>query len=76
MKAISQAAQSIMCGDAEIVIAGGMESMSNVPFYSENTRWGAKYGNVTLVDGLAKDGLTDVYGNYPMGNCADLCARE
>jgi acetyl-CoA C-acetyltransferase len=76
MKAISQAVQSILCGDAEIVIAGGMESMSNVPFYSENTRWGAKYGNVTLVDGLAKDGLTDVYGNYPMGNCADLCARE
>jgi acetyl-CoA C-acetyltransferase len=76
MKAISQAAQSIMLGDAEIVVAGGMESMSNVPFYSENTRWGAKYGNVTLVDGLAKDGLTDVYGKYPMGNCADICARE
>lgn len=76
MKAISQAAQSIMLGDAEIVIAGGMESMSNVPFYSENTRWGAKYGNVTMVDGLAKDGLTDVYGKYPMGNCAEICAKD
>src|SRR6476661_6045327 len=76
MKSISLGAQSILLGDNEIVVAGGMENMSSVPFYSENTRWGAKYGNVTLVDGLAKDGLTDVYGNYPMGNCADLCAKE
>lgn len=76
MKAVSLAAQSIMLGDNDIVVAGGMESMSQVPFYSENTRWGAKYGNVTLVDGLAKDGLTDVYGNVPMGNCAELCAKE
>lgn len=76
MKAISQAVQSILLGDAEIVVAGGMESMSNVPFYSENTRWGAKYGNITMIDGLAKDGLTDVYGAYPMGNCADICARD
>jgi acetyl-CoA C-acetyltransferase len=76
MKSISLAAQSIMLGDNDIVVAGGMENMSSVPFYSENTRWGAKYGNVTMVDGLAKDGLTDVYGNYPMGNCADLCASE
>lgn len=76
MKAISQAAQSIMLGDAEVMVAGGMESMSNVPFYAENLRWGNKYGNVSMIDGLAKDGLTDVYKNYAMGNAADLCATE
>lgn len=76
MKAIIQGAQSILLGDAEVVIAGGMESMSNVPFYSPNLRWGNKYGNTTLIDGLAKDGLTDVYHNYPMGNAAELCASE
>jgi acetyl-CoA C-acetyltransferase len=76
MKAIMQGAQAIMLGDADVVVAGGMESMSNVPFYNENIRWGNKYGNVTLIDGLAKDGLTDVYHNYPMGNAADLCAKE
>jgi acetyl-CoA C-acetyltransferase len=74
MKAIAQAAQSILLGDADIVVAGGMESMSNVPFYSENLRWGNKYGNVTMVDGLAKDGLTDVYDGKAMGNAAELCA--
>lgn len=76
MKAISLAAQSIALGDAEIVVAGGMESMSNVPFYSENIRWGNKYGNVQLVDGLAKDGLTDVYDGKAMGFAAELCAKE
>ncbi|MGC4038056.1 MAG: acetyl-CoA C-acyltransferase [Chitinophagaceae bacterium] len=76
MKAISQAAQSIALGDADIVIAGGMESMSNVPFYVENMRWGNKYGNSTLTDGLAKDGLTDVYDGKAMGNAAELCAKE
>lgn len=76
MKAIAQAAQSILLGDAEVVVAGGMESMSNVPFYSANMRWGNKYGNVTLVDGLAKDGLTDVYFNGAMGNFADATAKE
>jgi acetyl-CoA C-acetyltransferase len=74
MKSISLAAQSIMLGDAAIVIAGGMESMSNVPFYTENMRWGNKYGNVQLVDGLVKDGLTDVYDGKAMGNAAELCA--
>jgi acetyl-CoA C-acetyltransferase len=74
MKAISQAAQSIMLGDADIVVAGGMESMSNVPFYTDNMRWGNKYGNVTMIDGLAKDGLTDVYDGKAMGNAAELCA--
>ncbi|HRH51154.1 MAG TPA: acetyl-CoA C-acyltransferase [Panacibacter sp.] len=74
MKAISQAAQSIMLGDADIVVAGGMESMSNVPFYAENMRWGNKYGNTLFIDGLAKDGLTDVYDGKAMGNAAELCA--
>ena len=76
MKAVMQATQSIMLGDADIVVAGGMESMSKVPFYSHNMRWGNKYGNVTLEDGIVKDGLLDVYHNYPMGNAAELCASE
>ncbi|MNU30173.1 Acetyl-CoA acetyltransferase [compost metagenome] len=76
MKAITMAAQAIMLGDAEVVVAGGMESMSNVPFYSPNLRWGNKYGNATMVDGLAKDGLTDVYHNYAMGNAAENTAAE
>jgi acetyl-CoA C-acetyltransferase len=74
MKAIAQAAQSIMLGDADVVIAGGMESMSNVPFYADKMRWGNKYGNVNFIDGLAKDGLTDVYDGKAMGNAAELCA--
>lgn len=76
MKAIMLGTQAILCGDADVVVAGGMESMSQVPFYSENMRWGNKYGNVTMIDGLAKDGLTDVYHNYAMGNASDLCAKE
>lgn len=76
MKSISLAAQSIMLGDADIVIAGGMESMSNVPFYTENMRWGNKYGNVQMIDGLAKDGLTDVYDGKAMGNAAEFCAKS
>ena len=76
MKAIAQGVQSILLGDSDIVVAGGMESMSNVPFYSPNMRWGNKYGNVQMIDGLAKDGLTDVYHNYAMGNAAELCAKE
>ena len=76
MKAIAQAAQSIALGDSEIVVAGGMESMSNVPFYAETMRWGNKYGNASLIDGLAKDGLTDVYDGKAMGNAAELCAKE
>ncbi len=74
MKAISLAAQSIMLGDADIVVAGGMESMSNVPFYTDSMRWGNKYGNTQMIDGLAKDGLTDVYDGKAMGNAAELCA--
>jgi acetyl-CoA C-acetyltransferase len=76
MKSIALAAQSIMLGDNDVVVAGGMESMSNAVYYLENNRWGAKYGNGTVIDGLAKDGLTDVYGNVPMGNCAELCAKD
>lgn len=76
MKSISLGAQSIMLGDNDIVVAGGMENMSQVPFYSDSTRWGSKYGDAKLIDGLAKDGLTDVYGAVPMGNCAELCAKD
>jgi acetyl-CoA C-acetyltransferase len=76
MKAIMLGAQSIMLGDNDVVIAGGMENMSQVPYYLENNRWGAKYGHGQVIDGLAKDGLTDVYGNFPMGNCAELCAKD
>ncbi|MCW3089579.1 MAG: acetyl-CoA C-acyltransferase [Ferruginibacter sp.] len=74
MKSLSLAAQSILLCDADIVIAGGMESMSNVPFYVDSMRWGNKYGNTQLIDGLAKDGLTDVYDGKAMGNAAELCA--
>jgi acetyl-CoA C-acetyltransferase len=74
MKAVAQAAQGILLGDADIVVAGGMESMSNVPFYASQMRWGNKYGNTTMVDGLAKDGLTDAYDGKAMGNAAELCA--
>ncbi|MDB5246525.1 MAG: acetyl-CoA C-acyltransferase [Segetibacter sp.] len=76
MKAVAQGAASIALGEADIIVAGGMESMSNVPFYVENMRWGNKYGNSTLIDGIAKDGLTDVYDGLAMGNAADMCARE
>ncbi|ULQ53872.1 acetyl-CoA C-acyltransferase [Flavihumibacter fluvii] len=76
MKSIALGVQGILLGDADVVVAGGMESMSNVPYYSETMRWGNKYGNVMLTDGLAKDGLTDVYDGKAMGNAAELCARE
>ncbi len=76
LKAIAQGAQSILLGDADVVVAGGMENMSSVPFYVENMRWGNKYGNTTIIDGLAKDGLTDCYSNSAMGNAADFCAAE
>jgi len=76
MKAIAQGAQSILLGDSDIVVAGGMENMSAVPFYVENLRWGNKYGNTNMIDGLAKDGLTDCYNNFAMGCAADICATE
>jgi len=74
MKSIALGAQNILLGDSGIIVAGGMESMSNVPFYAEQMRWGNKYGNSLLIDGLAKDGLTDVYDGKAMGNAAELCA--
>lgn len=75
MKAIMQGAQAIMSGDAEIVVAGGMENMSMIPHYLP-MRNGQKFGPTTLVDGMQKDGLTDAYDNNAMGVCADLCATE
>lgn len=76
LKAIMNAAQSILLGDADIIVAGGMENMSSAPFYAPSVRWGNKYGNTSLIDGMAKDGLTDVYKDYAMGNAAELCARD
>lgn len=76
MKSIMLAAQSIMCGDNNIVVAGGMENMSAVPHYFDKGRNGQKLGDMKLIDGLVKDGLTDVYNKVHMGNCAELCAKE
>jgi len=76
MKAVSLAAQSIMLGHNDVVVAGGMENMSQVPHYLPGSRSGYKYGAVTLLDGLQHDGLTDVYSNTMMGNCAEICARD
>ena len=75
-KAIMLAAQSVQLGLHEVVVAGGMESMSNVPYYLEKARNGYKLGNGELVDGLIKDGLWDVYHQYHMGNAAENTARE
>ena len=76
MKSIMLAAQSIMCGDNDVVIAGGMENMSAVPHFLGNGRNGQKLGDMKLIDGLVKDGLTDVYNKVHMGNCAEICASE
>lgn len=76
MKSIMIAADQIRLGEADIIVAGGMESMSNVPYYLPKQRFGSKYGNVEAEDGIVKDGLFDVYNKYMMGNAGDLCARE
>jgi acetyl-CoA C-acetyltransferase len=76
MKSLSLAAQSIMLGLEHVVVAGGMESMSNVPHYLPGSRIGTKLGDMKLIDGLVFDGLTDVYNQYHMGNAAELCAKE
>jgi len=76
MKSVMLAAQSIMCGDNDIVVAGGMENMSQVPHYVKNTRTGQKLGDMKMLDGMVLDGLTDVYNKYHMGNAAELCASE
>ncbi len=76
MKSVILAAQSIMLGHNDLVVAGGMESMSNVPFYLPNMRWGSKYGSVQALDGLQKDGLLDVYNGNAMGVFADATAEK
>jgi acetyl-CoA C-acetyltransferase len=76
MKSIMIAADQIRLGEADIIVAGGMESMSNVPYYLPKQRFGAKYGHTQTEDGIVKDGLWDVYNDYLMGNAGDLCARE
>lgn len=76
MKSVMLAAQSIMLGHNDVVVAGGMENMSQVPHYLMGSRNGFRLGNATLTDGLVSDGLTDVYNNYHMGNAAELCAKE
>ena len=76
MKAIMFGAQSIMCGDNDIVVAGGMENMSAVPYYLDKARNGYRLGHGQITDGLIKDGLWDVYNNYHMGNAAELCATD
>ena len=76
MKAVALGASQIRLGQSQIVVVGGMESMTNAPFYSSSTRFGNKLGNVTLVDGLALDRLEDAYSKDKMGNCAELCATE
>ena len=75
MKAIMLAAQTIALGDAEIIVAGGMENMSSIPHY-QHARSGSKFGPITMEDGMQKDGLVDAYGKVPMGVCADDCATE
>ncbi|MFN0190281.1 MAG: acetyl-CoA C-acyltransferase [Bacteroidia bacterium] len=76
MKAIMLGAQSIMLGDNDIVVAGGMENMSAVPYYLDKARNGYRLGHAQMIDGLVKDGLWDVYKDYHMGNAAELCATE
>ena len=76
MKAIMLGAQSIMLGQNEVVVAGGMESMSNIPYYLTKARYGYKFGNGELLDGLSHDGLTDIYNHCAMGVCSDNTAKE
>lgn len=76
LKAVMLAVQAIVAGDAEVVVAGGMESMSNVPYYLRGSRTGTRMGHHTLDDGMIHDGLWDVYNDVHMGSCGDLCARE
>lgn len=76
MKTAMLGAQSIMMSHADVVVAGGMESMSNIPYYVPKARFGHKFGNGEIIDGLAKDGLWEVYNGFPMGSCADNTAKE
>ena len=76
MKSIMLGAQTILCGDNDVVMVGGMENMSSVPHYLSNSRTGQKLGDIKALDGLVKDGLTDVYNKKHMGLCAETCAKE
>ena len=76
LKTIMLAAQAVKAGDAQVVLAGGMESMSKVPYYVDGARDGLKFGHKNLVDGMIKDGLWDVYNDFHMGNAAEICARD
>lgn len=76
LKAVMLAAQAIRAGDAKLIVAGGMESMSNVPYLMPKARTGLRLGNATMVDGLVHDGLWDPYNNFHMGNAAEMCAKE
>jgi len=76
LKAVMLAAQAIQTGDAQVIVAGGMESMSNVPYYLKGARQGLRMGNRDLIDGMVHDGLWDVYNQIHMGSCAELCVRE
>lgn len=76
LKAVMLAAQTIKAGDADVIIAGGMENMSMAPFYAMNARTGQKFGNTQLLDAIVKDGLTDAYDQKVMGTCGDTCAKE
>ncbi len=76
LKAVMLASQAVALGDAEIIVAGGMESMSNVPYYLPKARFGYRMGDGEVVDGMVRDGLWDVYNDYHMGNAAELCSRE
>ncbi len=76
LKSVMLGAQAIKAGDADVILAGGAESMSNVPYYVAGARDGLKFGDQKLIDGMIKDGLWDVYNDYHMGSAAELCARE
>ena len=76
LKAVQLAAQSIICGDADIVVAGGTESMSQAPYIDQSARWGQKMGHVQLLDSIIKDGLTDAFGDYHMGITAENLAEK
>lgn len=76
LKAVMLAVQAIIAGDAEVVVAGGMESMSNVPYYLPKARTGYRMGNGTIIDGMVHDGLWDCYNNFHMGNAGEMCSKE
>jgi acetyl-CoA C-acetyltransferase len=76
LKSVMLAAQAIMVGDADVIVAGGMENMNNVPYYFEGARFGLKMGDSKMIDGMIKDGLWDVYNDFHMGIAAELCAKE